>query len=268
MTEGPFRIAVGLEYVGTAFAGWQTQSELRTVQQCAELALSRIADHPVALVCAGRTDAGVHALGQVAHFDTTAERSPRSWMLGANGHLPNDVSVAWARPVPDHFHARYSAHSRTYRYVILNRGARSALAAARAALVHRPLDIERMRAGAAFLHGEQDFSAFRAADCQARSPVRRLEPLTVERSGDWVTIDATANAFLHHMVRNLAGLLIAIGTGDAAPEWAQEVLSGRDRTRGAPTAPAEGLYLHHVTYPRVFDLPDASDDGRAFFAGL
>jgi tRNA pseudouridine38-40 synthase len=225
------------------------------VQQCAEVALGRVADHAVSRVAAGRTDAGVHALGQVAHFDTTAERSARAWMLGANSHLPDDAAVTWARPVPSHFHARYSAHSRTYRYAILNRATRSALAHGRAALVLKRLDVERMRAAAAFLLGEHDFSAFRAAECQARSPVRRLEALTVERVDDRVTIDATANAFVHHMVRNLVGLLIVVGSGHAAPEWAKEVLEGRDRTRGAPTAPAEGLYLYRVNYPHAFDLP-------------
>lgn len=257
------RIALGLEYVGSAFAGWQTQAELRSVQHCIELALARVADHPVAVVAAGRTDAGVHAAAQVAHFDTTAERSPRAWVRGANTHLPDDASVSWVRPVPQHFHARYSAQSRTYRYVILNRSARSALAHGRAALVHRPLDLDRMRAAAAFLIGEHDFSAFRAAECQARSPIRRLERLTVERSGDWLTIDATANAFLHHMVRNLAGLLIAIGSGEAMPKWAAELLAGRDRTKGAPTAPAEGLYLHRIQYPPAFDLPTQA--GESFF---
>ncbi len=161
--EAPFRIAVGLDYVGTAFAGWQTQDGVRTVQPCVERALSLIADHPIALVCAGRTDAGVHALGQVAHFDTAAARSPRAWVRGANGDLPSDVSITWARPVPRHFHARYSAGSRTYRYLILNRSPRSALAAGRAALIHRPLDVERLRAAAGRLTGEHDFSAFRAA---------------------------------------------------------------------------------------------------------
>jgi tRNA pseudouridine38-40 synthase len=238
------------------------------VQRCVELALSRVADHPVSLVAAGRTDAGVHALGQVAHFETSATRSPRAWVLGANGELPDDASIVWAHPVPQHFHARYSAQARTYRYVILNRSVRSALAHGRAALVHRPLDVERMRVAAASLTGEHDFTAFRAAECQARSPVRRMEQLTVARFGDWVTIDATANAFLHHMVRNLAGLLITIGTGAAAPEWALEVLNGRDRTRAAPTAAADGLYLYRVTYPPAFGLPDAMQVSRAFFSGV
>lgn len=211
------RIAVGVEYDGSAYAGWQAQPAVASIQAVTERALSRIADAPVALVCAGRTDAGVHASGQVAHFDTAAERSVRSWVLGANSELPADVSLGWAQPVPDHFHARYSA--------------------ARA------------------LVGEHDFSAFRAAECQAKSPIRRLEQLSVVRCGDWLTIEATANAFLHHMVRNIAGLLIRVGRGDAAPAWAREVLEGRDRTLGAPTAPAAGLYLVRVRYPAVFALP-------------
>jgi tRNA pseudouridine38-40 synthase len=255
--RAPFRIAIGLEYVGTAFAGWQTQDDVRTVQAVLERSLARIADRPIAVVCAGRTDAGVHALGQVAHFDTTAARAPRAWMLGVNGDLPPDVSISWARPVPRHFHARYSVSSRTYRYLILNRSARSALAAGRAALIHRALNVDRMRAAAARLMGEHDFSAFRAAECQARSPVRRLYELSIERSGEWVRVDLTANAFLHHMARNLVGLLIAVGRGDAAPDWATAVLEGRDRSKGAPTAPAEGLYLHRVNYPPAFGLPVA-----------
>lgn len=252
------RIAVGLEYDGAAFAGWQAQVALRTVQQVTERAFSRIADEPVALVCAGRTDAGVHARGQVVHFDTHARRSIRGWVLGANSELPHDVSVSWAVPVPGHFHARYSASARTYRYLILNRLARSALLAHRAAWIHRPLDHERMRAAALPLLGEHDFSAFRSSECQAKSPIRRMERLTVERRADWVIIEATANAFLHHMMRNIAGLLIAVGRCDAAPEWAGEVLEGRDRTRGAATAAPGGLYLMSVRYPQAFGLPATS----------
>ncbi len=249
------RIAVGVEYDGSAYAGWQAQPSVASVQALTERALSRIADAPVALVCAGRTDAGVHASGQVAHFDTAAERSVRSWVLGTNSELPADISLAWAQPVPDHFHARYSAEARTYRYLILNRSARAALYAHRAAWVHRLLDAERMAQAAGSLVGEHDFSAFRAAQCQAKSPIRRLERLSVVRSGDWLTIEATANAFLHHMVRNIAGLLIRVGRGDAAPAWAREVLEGRDRTLGAATAPAAGLYLVAVRYPVAFALP-------------
>ena len=253
------RIAVGIEYDGSAYAGWQAQAGPRTVQQLAEKALGAVAAQPVCLVAAGRTDAGVHAFGQVAHFDTAALRTARSWVLGANSELPADVSVSWARPVPAHFHARYSAEARTYRYLILNRPARSALQRERAAWVHRPLDVAAMAAAARHLEGEHDFSAFRAAECQAKSPVRRLESLRVERSGERVWIEATANAFLHHMVRNLVGVLLSIGRGEAAPAWAGEVLAGRDRTQAAATAPAHGLYLWRVRYPQAFALPAAEE---------
>lgn len=255
------RIAVGLEYDGAAYAGWQAQTALCTVQQVAERALARIAAEPVTLVCAGRTDAGVHARGQVAHFDTHAQRTTRGWVLGANSELPPDVSLSWAVGVPAHFHARYSASARTYRYLILNRLARSALYAHRAAWIHRALDHERMAAAGARLIGEHDFSAFRSSECQARSPIRRLERLSVERRGDWISIEATANAFLHHMMRNIAGLLLAVGRGDAPPEWAGEILAGRDRTRSAATAPAAGLYLMAVRYPAAFALPAAPQEG-------
>jgi tRNA pseudouridine38-40 synthase len=251
------RIAVGIEYDGGAYAGWQAQALLRTVQQVTEQALSRIAAQPVALTCAGRTDAGVHACGQVAHFDTDALRSTRSWVLGANSELPRDVSLSWAMPVPAHFHARYCAEARTYRYLIVNRLARPALLAARATWIHRPLDHQRMHEAARALHGEHDFSAFRSAECQARSPIRRMERLSVERRGDWVVIEATANAFLHHMMRNIAGLLIAIGKAEQPAAWAREVLEGRDRARNAATAPAAGLYLLSVRYPVAFALPAA-----------
>ncbi len=249
------RIAVGVEYDGGAYAGWQAQGSLPTLQRTLEHALGQVAAEPVSLTCAGRTDAGVHAAGQVAHFETSATRSLRGWVLGANTELPRDISVTWARPVPSHFHARYSAEARTYRYLILTRAARPALLSGRAAWSHRALDAERMHLAAQSLLGEQDFSAFRAAECQAKSPVRRMERLQVERRGAYVLIEATANAFLHHMVRNIAGLLIAIGRGDAAVEFAREVLVGRDRTRNAATAPAAGLYLLSVRYPPAFGIP-------------
>jgi tRNA pseudouridine38-40 synthase len=257
------RFAVGVEYDGTAYAGWQTQQSARSVQQVTEAAFSSVAAEPVGLICAGRTDAGVHARWQVAHFDTNAERRTRAWLLGANSALPPDVSIAWVRPVPMHFHARYSAEARTYRYYILNRGTRYALATNRAAFVYKPLDHERMADAATALVGSHDFSAFRSSECQANSPVRRVEKLTVQRQGDWVTIEATANAYLHHMMRNIAGLLIAIGRGDAPPAWAREVLEGRDRKRNAATAPAEGLYFWAVRYPAVFGLPVPPEDDRS-----
>ncbi len=251
------RIAIGLEYQGSAYAGWQRQPGCRSIQEGLERALTQVADETVSVVCAGRTDAGVHARGQVAHFDTQARRALRAWVLGANAALPRDISLVWALPVPEHFHARYSAEARTYRYIILNRRARSGLLAQRVTWVHRRLDERAMAQAAAALVGEHDFSAFRAAECQSKSPIRRLESLRVSRRGDWLIIDATANAFLHHMVRNIAGLLMTVGRGDASPQWAAQVLAGRDRREAAPTASADGLYLWSVRYPRAFALPES-----------
>jgi tRNA pseudouridine38-40 synthase len=250
------RFAIGLEYSGTAYAGWQTQQPgVPSIQEHVETAFGRVADSPVSIVCSGRTDAGVHARLQIAHFESDAVRPLRGWLLGANTHLPRDISVAWVVPVPAHFHARYSAESRTYRYVVFNRNVRSALVEKRAAQIHRPLDHERMAAATGALIGNHDFSAFRSSECQAKSPIRRLTRLTVEREGDFVAIEVTANAFLHHMVRNIAGLLLAIGQGERPPEWARQVLESRDRTSGHVTAPAEGLYFWSVEYPEVFGLP-------------
>lgn len=249
------RLAVGIEYDGGAYSGWQTQSSAPSVQATLEQALSYVADEPIGLTCAGRTDAGVHARCQVAHFDTRAERGSHAWLLGANSRLPADISLRWVQAVPDHFHARYSALTRTYRYLILNRPARSALAAGRALLVHKPLDVAAMRLGAGHLVGEHDFSAFRAAECQARSPVRCLSGLQIARQGDWILVDATANAFLHHMVRNIVGLLLSIGRGRVPPIRAREQLEGRRRSEGEPTAAAHGLYFWRVAYPGAFGLP-------------
>lgn len=252
------RFAVGLEYDGRAYSGWQFQPGLHTVQDVLERALSRVADAPVECVCAGRTDAGVHAVGQVVHFDTAAVRSERGWRLGANTYLPPDVSVAWLREVPQSFHARYSATARSYRYVILNRDSRSALSAGRATWERRPLDAALMESAAQSLVGEHDFSAFRAIECQAKSPVRKVEALRVTRTAEWVTIDVTANAFLHHMVRNVAGLLMAVGSGESPSGRVAAVLASRDRKANAATAPADGLYLAAVRYPADFGLPQAS----------
>ncbi|MEW6353314.1 MAG: tRNA pseudouridine(38-40) synthase TruA [Pseudomonadota bacterium] len=249
------RVALGVEYNGTSFCGWQTQDGARTVQACVEQALTRVADHPVKVIAAGRTDAAVHAAGQVVHFDTTAVRSERSWVFGANTHLPHDVSVLWACPVSEDFHARFSARARHYRYVILNRAVRPALLNARVSWYYRPLDAARMSAAAAYLLGEHDFSSYRALACQAKSPVRTVHRLDVTRHGELVVIDIAANAFLHHMVRNIAGVLMSIGSGEHEPVWAREVLEARDRTLGGVTAPPQGLTLMAVEYPEAFGLP-------------
>lgn len=220
-----------------------------------EDALSEVANEPIETICAGRTDAGVHAIAQVVHFDTSAERSERGWILGANSNLPDDVNARWAKPVDQEFHARFSATSRSYQYLILNRQVRSALNRNRAWWVNQPLDAENMQQAADHLLGQHDFSAFRAAGCQASTPVREICELKVSRNEDWISIDVTANAFLQHMVRNIAGLLVAIGQGDEEPAWASEVLGGRDRTKGGMAAPAHGLTLVRADYPEDFDLP-------------
>jgi tRNA pseudouridine38-40 synthase len=249
------RIAAGIEYDGTAYNGWQRQLSGTGVQTVIEQALSVVADGPVEVTCAGRTDAGVHAAGQVGHFDTEADRTTRGWLLGANSNLPDDVNLTWVAPVDAAFHARFSALSRSYRYLILNRLVRSSLYRRRAWWVHRPLDADRMHEAAQSLVGEYDFSAFRAAGCQAATPVREIRDIRVSRTGDWITLDVTANAFLQHMVRNITGTLVAIGSGDEGIEWASRVLHGRDRTQGGVAAPPHGLTLVGVEYPPEFGLP-------------
>lgn len=259
------RITLGIEYDGAGFRGWQAQRpEVRTVQTCLEQALAAVADHPVRLVCAGRTDAGVHGVGQVAHFDTVAVRSERSWMRGGNALLPPDINLSWSREAPDDFHARFSALARRYRYLILNRPLRSALWRERAAWCYRPLNAQRMHEAGQALVGKHDFSSFRAAECQAKHPVREIQELTVRRQGDGVALDIKANAFLHHMVRNIAGVLMAVGAGDRPVDWAREVLEQRDRTQAGVTAPAEGLYLLAVYYPERFGLPATTETAPGF----
>ncbi len=249
------RLAMGVEYDGAGFHGWQTQGDVRTVQEDLERALSKVAAEPIRVQCAGRTDTGVHGVGQVVHFDTEAKRSPRNWLLGTNVNLAKDLSVHWVREMPHDFHARFSAISRSYRYVILNRESRSALNRDRAVWVHRPLDETRMREAARHLIGTHDFSSYRAIGCQAKSPVRTVTDLTVNRIEDRIVLEISANAFLHHMVRNIAGVLMAIGKGDQPVEWSREVLELKDRTLGGVTAPPEGLYLMHVGYPEQYQLP-------------
>ena len=249
------RFAIGIEYDGTAYNGWQRQRAGVGVQSVIEQALAKVADHDVELTCAGRTDTGVHAVGQVAHFDSASERSLRGWVLGANSNLPDDVSVLWAKPVPDSFHARFSALARTYRYLILNRLVRSALFRRRAWWVHQTLDEERMQAAGESLLGEHDFSAFRAAGCQAATAVRELTALKVSRRDDWVSVTVRANAFLQHMVRNIVGTLVAVGNGDRSVGWVAQLLQGRDRALGGVAAPAHGLTLVRVDYSSEFGIP-------------
>nr|WP_298721563.1 tRNA pseudouridine(38-40) synthase TruA [uncultured Steroidobacter sp.] len=249
------RIALGIEYDGSSFAGWQSQEHARGIQSVVEKGLSVVADHPVEAVAAGRTDAGVHAAMQVVHFDTTAIRSERSWMLGAVSNMPNEVSVLWAREVPEGFHARYSAMARRYRYVILNRVPRPALNAKRVAWIREPLDEKRMHEAAQHLVGEHDFSSFRAAQCQSRTPMRNLHEIAVTRHGELVVLTVCANAFLHHMVRNIAGVLIAIGTGEQPVDWSAQVLAYRDRKLGGVTAVPSGLYLAGIRYAPALNLP-------------
>lgn len=249
------RVALGLEYDGSDFAGWQAQTDALGVQSVVEQALSRVADHPVDVVAAGRTDAGVHASMQVVHFDTSSQRTERNWMLGGAAYLPPSISILWSREVVDSFHARFSAQARSYRYFILNRGPRPAIAWQRMSWVRDPLDEQLMRQGSATLIGQHDFTSFRAAECQARSPVRHVHDIRVERRGEVIELSIMANAFLHHMVRNIAGVLIAVGRGVRPVSWVAEVLAARDRKQGGVTAPAGGLYLAGVRYPAAFGLP-------------
>lgn len=248
------RVALGLEYDGTAYNGWQRQRTGIGVQQCVEQALSKVADESIEVTCAGRTDTGVHATAQVVHFDTNSERSPRGWRLGANSNLPDDISVIWARPVDVSFHARYSALTRGYRYLILNRHERSALHRQRAWWIYEPLDAVRMHAAAQALLGQHDFTAYRAAGCQASTPVREIQSISIDRDGDWIELRVTANAFLQHMVRNIMGTLVAIGRGEEAEDWAATVLEGRDRRKGGMAAPPHGLTLVDVKYPTEFEF--------------
>ena len=249
------RIALGLEYDGRRFCGWQTQPEGCGAQDALERALSEIAGERIATVCAGRTDAGVHALGQVVHFNTGAERPLAAWVRGTNALLPAALAVTWSQAVSADFHARYSATGREYRYVLLNREVRPAADNGRVGWSHSPLDQEKMRAAALHLLGEHDFSAFRAADCQARTPVRTLTRLDVVRRGDVLIFDVRANAFLHHMVRNIVGCLVYVGKGKYPPQWVGHVLSSRDRALAAPTFEAAGLYLAGVEYDARWGLP-------------
>lgn len=249
------KIALGIEYDGSHYYGWQRQNEVRSVQERLEKALSQVANEPISVFCAGRTDAGVHATGQVVHFETTAHRKDPAWTMGVNTHLPADIAVRWVKTVSDDFHARFSATARRYRYVIFNHRYRPAILSSGVTHFHYPLDAERMHQAAQCLLGENDFTSFRAVQCQSRTPWRNVMHVNVSRYGDYVVVDIKANAFVHHMVRNIVGSLLEIGCGNQDITWMAELLALKDRTKAAATAKANGLYLVSVDYPDHFELP-------------
>jgi tRNA pseudouridine38-40 synthase len=262
------RLAIGVEFDGRAYRGWQTQQPgVASVQETLEKAIGRVAAHAVTVIAAGRTDAGVHASGMVAHFDSDAARNERSWLLGVNANLPDDIALRWIVPVGDEFHARFKAVARRYRYVIFNHPLRSSLLAGRATWHYHDLDLGRMQEAARHLVGEHDFTSFRAIGCQAKKAVRNVHFLTLTQTGPLIVLDIQADGFLHHMVRNIAGVLMAVGQGKADPEWAREVLEARDRSLGGVTAPADGLYFVDALYPEQFVLPREAP-GPAFLAGI
>lgn len=258
------RIALGLSYDGAPWQGWQTQPHGVTVQDRLESALAAFARQPIATVCAGRTDTGVHAVQQVVHLDAPVERSLQAWVRGVNAHLPSSITVRWSACVPETFHARFSARSRAYVYLLIEDHICPPAWAGRAGWTFRPLDLDAMRLGASHLIGEHDFSSFRSSQCQAASPVRTLQSLDITRRGRFFVFTLRANAFLHHMVRNIIGALVYVGQGRQSPAWIAQLLAERDRTRAAPTFSAAGLYLTAVGYPDEFGLPttDASDEVR------
>jgi tRNA pseudouridine38-40 synthase len=257
------KIALGVEYLGSRYHGFQSQKPgIDTVQAHLERALSIVADQQVSVICAGRTDTGVHARGQVIHFLAATSRPEKAWVFGTNSHLPGDISIKWAKQVPEGFHARFSATARQYLYVVYNNNVRSALFDSYTTLEHRPLDEQRMAEAGLFLLGENDFSSFRASGCQSKTAMRNIKFLKVARKGDFVIVDICANAFLHHMVRNIAGLLLDIGAGVGTPEDARRVLKARDRSKAGVTAPPNGLYLNYIEYPSTFNLPNVKSAGK------
>ena len=255
------RIALGIEYDGSSYCGWQSQAEGVTVQDTLQAALSEIAGERIGIIAAGRTDTGVHGMEQVVHFDTDITRPLQAWVRGANALLPKSITVLWAHFVPDEFHARFSAQGRSYRYFLLNRATRTALHAGKVGWFHASLDLELMQTAANNLLGTHDFSAFRASQCQAKSPVKTLRQLDIYREGDMLIFDVSADAFLHHMVRNIVGCLVYVGKGKYPVEWLAEVLESRDRKRAAPTFAPDGLYLRHIKYDAKWRLPQQQELG-------
>ena len=251
----PRRVAAIVEYDGTDFSGWQSQAHSVSLQDAVQDAVGFVAGHPVVTICAGRTDAGVHATGQVIHFDTVAVRTPRAWVLGVNTKLPPTIALQWAGEVTAGFHARHAAIRRIYRYIILNRSARSALQRTRTAWIHRSLDAGAMHRAAQALIGEHDFSAFRSIECQSKTPVRKVERIEVQRTGDTVWMEIEANAYLHHMVRNIVGTLLDVQREPDPAAAMARILAGGERRKAGVTAPAAGLYLWRVEYPAVFGIP-------------
>lgn len=249
------KIAMRVEYNGVGYSGWQSNPGVTTVQERVEMAISKVANHPVKVICAGRTDTGVHGVGQIIHFETESQRTITSWIMGCNTYLPKDISISWANSVSEDFHARFSAEKRRYRYVIFNRKVRPALLQDRVTWEYRPLDEKRMFEASRHLLGTHDFTSFRDSQCQAHSPVRTVLRLDITRRQEMVLIDIEANAFLHHMVRNVSGVLLAIGRGEKEPDWAKEVLEARDRTVAGVTAASGGLYFMEVSYPEQYGIP-------------
>ncbi|WP_020408841.1 tRNA pseudouridine(38-40) synthase TruA [Hahella ganghwensis] len=251
------RVALLLGYEGAKYHGWQAQnSGVASVQAELERALSKVADQPIQVVCAGRTDAGVNATQQVVHFENPPSRSPHSWVMGANHFLPDDIAIQWAGGVADDFHARYTATSRVYRYVIYNHPVKPAWAHGSVTWIHPRLEEHRMHVAAQFLLGENDFTSFRGSDCQSHTPFRNVSRVSVTRKADLVIVEIEANAFLHHMVRNIVGTLLQVGMGKQEPEWVKEVLGAKKRCKAGVTAPASGLYLVKVRYPKDCAIPD------------
>lgn len=249
------RIILILEYDGSRYCGWQSQPAICSVQDALEVALSKISCTNIRVITAGRTDTGVHALYQVVHFDTQVKRPLSAWVRGANSFLPDDIAVLWASETDDDFHARYSATERHYLYTLVNQPVRPGLLNKKVGWFHQPLDIQQMQLAAATLLGKHDFSSFRAAECQAKSPVREITKLDISRQGNTYVFELSANAFLHHMVRNIVGCLVYVGKGKYSPEWMPELLESRDRAKAAPTFSANGLYLAGVTYDPKWNLP-------------